>query len=181
MTGLGPLEGTLTPALALVVGVVLLVAGRRVFWLALGVAGFVFALLLALRWLDPEPAWLAFGLAVLAGAVGAVLAIFLQRAAVALAGFLIGGWAGLALWFLVGGGGGLGALVAFLVAGVLAALAAGALFEVALVVLSALIGAVLVAGAAGVEDPLRVALILVLAGVGALIQTAWGRRRRRAE
>lgn len=181
MIGLGPLEGTLTPALALVVGVVLLIAGRRVFWLALGVAGFVFALVLALRWLDPEPAWLAIGLALLAGVVGAVLALFLQRVAVALAGFLVGGWAGFTLWLVVGGGAGLGALVAFLVAGVLAALVAGALFDLALVVLSALIGAVLVAGAAGVEGPLRGAVILVLAAVGALIQTAWGRRRRRTE
>jgi len=175
---LGPLEGTLTPALALVVGVVLLIAGRRLFWLAVGAAGFVLALVLALRYLDLEPPWLLLGLALLAGLVGAVLAVLLQRLAVAIAGFLIGGWAGLGLWVNLGGGEGFGAFLAFLVAGVLCALLAGALFEVALVVLSALIGAILVTGAAGVEGPTALLLVLVLTAAGALVQSALGRRRR---
>ncbi len=177
---IGRFEGVLPPALALVVGIVLLVAGRRVFWLAVGAAGFVFALVLALRWLDTRPFWLLFGLAVLAGVVGAVLAVLLQRLAVALAGFLVGGWAGLTLWLLLGGVQGLGALLAFLVAGIVAAILAGALFEAALIVVSALIGAVLVAGAAGAGGLAGLLLIVVLAGAGALIQTALGRRRRRA-
>lgn len=175
---LGPLEGTLTPVVALVVGIVLLIAGRKLFWLAVGAVGFVFALGLALRWLDAEPVWLLLGLAVLAGIVGAVLAVLLQRFAVAVAGFLLGGWAGLGLWVNLGGGEGLGALFAFLVAGVLAAVLAGALFEIALVVVSALIGAVLVTAAAGVEGPFALLLVLVLTAAGALVQSAFGRRRR---
>jgi hypothetical protein len=181
MLEIGDFDGVLTPALALVVGIVLLIAGRRVFWLAVGAAGFVFALVLALRWLDAEPVWLLVGLAFLAGVVGAVLAVLLQRLAVALAGFLVGGWAGLALWLLFGGVQGFGGLLAFLVAGIVAAILAGALFEAALVVISALIGAVLVAGAAGAEGPFGLLLIVVLAGAGALIQTAFGRRRRNSD
>jgi hypothetical protein len=181
MIEIGRFEGVLPPALALVVGIVLLVAGRRVFWLAVGAAGFVFALVLALRWLDARPFWLLLGLAFLAGVVGAMLAVLLQRLAVAVAGFLVGGWAGLALWFLLGGVEGFGALLAFLVAGVVAAILAGALFEAALIVVSALIGAVLVAGAAGAEGPFGMLLIVVLAVAGALIQTAFGRRRRSVE
>lgn len=181
MLEIGRFDGVLPPALALLVGIVLLVAGRRVFWLAVGAAGFVFALVLALRWLDAEPVWLLVGLAFLAGFVGAVLAVVLQRVAVALAGFLVGGWAGLALWLLLGGVEGFGALLAFLVAGVVAAILAGALFEAALIVVSALIGAVLVAGAAGAEGPFGMLLIVVLAVAGALIQAALGRRRRSVE
>jgi hypothetical protein len=176
---LGPLEGTFTPLAALAVGIVLLVAGRRLFWLAVGVAGFVLALVLALRWLDPEPLWLLLGLSFLAGAVGAILAVLLQRVAVAVAGFLVGGWAGLALWIQLGGAEGPAAFIAFLVAGILAAIVAGLLFEFALIVVSALIGAFLVAGAVGAHGPFGLALVLVLAVAGGLIQGAFGRRRRR--
>lgn len=178
---LGPLEGTFTPLVALAVGIVLLIAGRRVFWLAVGVAGFVFAMVLALRWLDPEPLWLVLGLSFLAGAVGAILAILLQRVAVAVAGFLVGGWGGLALWIQLGGAEGPEALLAFLVAGILAAILAGALFEFALIVVSALIGAVLVVGAVGAHGPFGFALVLVLAVAGGLIQGAYGRRRRESD
>lgn len=175
---LGALELPLTPALSLLVGVVLLVAGRKLFWLAVGAAGFVFALALAVRYLDPEPLWLLLGLALLAGVAGAILAVFLQRLAVALAGFLLGGWAGLALWIHLGGGEGPLALLAALAAGVVAAMVAGALFEFALVAISALLGAALVTGAVGVEGPLQVVSILVLAAGGGLVQTALGRPRR---
>lgn len=171
-------HAVLTPALALVVGGVLLVAGRRLFWLAVGAAGFVLALLLALRFLDPEPVWLLLGLGLLAGVAGAVLAVLLQRLAVALAGFLAGGWAGLALWIHLGGAEGWPALAAFLVAGVVAAILAGAVFELALVVVSALIGAFLIAGGIGADGLFGLALVAVLTVAGSLIQTSFGRRRR---
>lgn len=172
------LDGTLTPALALIVGGVLLVAGRRLFWLAVGAAGFVLALVVALRFLDPEPLWLLLGLALVAGVAGAVLAILLQRLAVALAGFLAGGWAGLALWLQLGGAEGWPALGVFLVAGVVAAILAGALFEIALVVVSALIGALLIAAGVGADGLFGLALTAVLTVAGSLVQTSFGRRRR---
>lgn len=175
---LGSLDLPLTPALAAVVGIVLLVAGRRLFWLAVGAAGFLFALALVLRYLDPESLWLLLGVALVAGVAGAVLAVLLQRLAVALAGFLLGGWAGLALWIELGGGEGPMALLAALAVGVVAALIAGALFEFALVAISALLGAVLVTAAVGVEGSLQLVLVAVLALGGALVQTASRRRRR---
>ncbi len=172
------LDGALTPALALVVGAVLLVAGRRLFWLAVGAAGFVVALVVALRFLDPEPLWLLLGLALVAGIAGAVLAVLLQRLAVALAGFLAGGWAGLMLWIHLGGAEGWPALGAFLAAGVVAAIVAGAVFELALVVVSALIGAFLIAGGIGADGLFGLALVAVLTVAGSLVQTSFLRRRR---
>lgn len=177
---IGPetLDGALTPVLALIVGAVLLVAGRRLFWLAVGAAGFVLALVVALRFLDPEPLWLLLVLALVAGVAGAVLAILLQRLAVALAGFLAGGWAGLALWIQLGGAEGWPALGAFLVAGLIVAIVAGAVFELALVVVSALIGALLVAGGIGADGLFGLALVAVLTVAGSLVQSSFRRRRR---
>src|SRR6185295_19307424 len=86
------MTGPETPILALIAGALLLIAGRRLFWLFVGLVGFF----TVYRWFAPYPAgpspsgrWLV---AILAGLLGIVLAIFLQRLAVALAGFLVGGW-----------------------------------------------------------------------------------------
>lgn len=178
MSELLPIDHALAPAAALVVGVLLLIAGRRLFWLALGVAGFVLALVFAIRYLDVGPLWVQVALALVAGAAGALLAVFLQRAAVALAGFLVGGYGALVLWLELGQGQGPGAWLVFLVAGVVAAILAGALFEAALVAVSALVGAVLIVDAAGVQGAAALALVIVLALAGGLVQSAFGRRDR---
>lgn len=171
------LGGALTPAVALIVGGVLLAAGRRLFWLAVGAVGFVLALLLALRLLDPEPLWLLLGLALIAGIAGAMLALLLQRLAVAIAGFLAGGWIALALWVQLGGGEGWPALGVFLLAGIVAAILAGAVFELALIVVSSLIGALLIASGIGADGLFALALVAVLTVAGSLIQTSFRRRR----
>jgi hypothetical protein len=176
--GPGTFDGVMTPLAAMIVGGVLLAAGRRLFWLAVGAAGFVFALVLALRYLDPEPLWLLLGVALVAGIAGAVLAMLLQRLAVALAGFLAGGWLGLALWIQIGGAEGWPALGAFMVTGLVVAILAGAVFELALVVVSSLIGALLIAGGIGAEGLFGLALVAVLTVAGSLIQTSFGRHRR---
>ena len=70
------MPGLETPLLALLAGIVLLVAGRRLFWLFVGLVGF-FAVY---RWFAPHrlaPASGRWLLALLAGAVGILLAIFL--------------------------------------------------------------------------------------------------------
>lgn len=171
------LDGAFAPALALLVGGLLLVAGRRLFWLAVGAAGFVLALMLALRWLDPEPLWLLLGLALIAGIAGAVLALLLQRLAVAIAGFLAGDWIALALWIQLGGGEGWPALGVFLLAGIVAAVLAGAVFEIALIVVSSLIGALSIAGGIDADGLFALALVAVLTVAGSLIQTSFRRRR----
>ena len=121
--------GPQTPFLVLLAGIVLLVAGRRLFWLFVGLVGFF----TVYRWLEPQ--WL---LAVLAGLVGIVLAIFLQRVAIAMAGFFAGGWFAVQLLGLPMAHPRGPDLLVFVIAGVIAAVLAVALFDLALVVLSSL-------------------------------------------
>jgi hypothetical protein len=163
------MTGPETPILALLAGLVLLVAGRRLFWLFVGLVGFV----TVYRWLEPQ--WL---LALLAGLLGIVLAIFLQRVAIAAAGFFAGGW--FAVQFL-----GLhmahprgGDLLIFVVAGVIAAILAVALFDLALVILSSLAGADLIVGALHPRSGVAKLLLLVLVGVGIAVQMGITARRR---
>src|SRR5512147_2886417 len=77
--------------LNLVLGGALLVAGRKLFWLFVGVAGFVTGIQLATRfWQGSDVLAIIVGLVI--GVIFALLAIFLQAAIIAIAGFLTGGY-----------------------------------------------------------------------------------------
>jgi hypothetical protein len=175
---------------ALIVGALLLLAGRRLFWLLVGVVGFFAAYSLSLQVLHLRPAGLELLIAVMAGLIGVLLAIFLQKVAIAIAGFLLGVYFAAELMGVALGpssGHALSALargltpgqeLVALVAGVLAALLAVGLFDLALVVLSALAGASLVSDALQVGGSVRLLLFVALAAVGIAIQASWSRRSR---
>ena len=171
----GPQPGA--PFFWLAAGAVLLLLGRRVFWLVLGLLGFVAGFALAGRWLADQPRWLALAVGVAAGLVGAILALFLQKVAVALAGFLLGGAAGVWLaghWSLAPEG----QVLAFVVAGILAAILALWLFEAALVVVSASAGAALILRAVDLRPGLELLVFFLLALVGLAVQVRGFERRR---
>lgn len=161
--------GPETPLLALLAGLVLLVAGRRLFWLFVGLVGFI----TVYRWFEPYPAvhpngrWL---FAILAGIVGIILAIFLQRVAIAVAGFFAGGWFAVQLFGLHMAHARGGDLLIFVIAGVIAAILAVALFDLALVILSSLAGADLIVGALHPRPGVAKLLLLGLAVVGIAVQ-----------
>ncbi len=77
-------------AVQILIGALLLAFGRRLFWLFVGVCGFAAGLYVASQLVAAQSEWLALLVALSAGAVGALLAIFFQRLAVGVAGFLGG-------------------------------------------------------------------------------------------
>jgi hypothetical protein len=167
------------PFLVLLAGLSLLIAGRRLFWLFVGLVGFF----TVYRWVEPytgaasSSRWV---LAVLAGLLGIMLAIFLQRVAIALAGFFAGGWFAVQLLGLHMANPRLFDLLVFAGAGVLAAILAIALFDLALVILSSLMGANLIVEALHPGPGLAKLLLLGLAAVGIAVQMGLTARRRRA-
>jgi hypothetical protein len=172
--------GPEAPLLTLIAGVALLIAGRRLFWLFVGLVGFV----TVYRWFAPAHGTMASGgwlLALLAGVVGILLAIFLQRVAVALAGFFAGGWFAAQLLGLHMANPRGGDLLIFVVAGVIAALLAIALFDLALIVLSSLAGADLVVAALHPGPGSARLLLIVLAVAGIAVQMGITARRRRRD
>ena len=168
--------GPETPVLALVAGAVLLIAGRRLFWLFVGLVGFftVYHWFLG-RGVAPSAHWV---LAILAGLIGIVLAVFLQRVAVAVAGFLVGGWymAGL-LGVHFATARGVDLLLIF-VAAVIAAVLAVWVFDLALVVLSSLAGAQLIVEALHPRPGPAKLMVVALLVIGIVIQLGWTARRR---
>src|SRR5262249_36985651 len=138
---------------------------------------------LSLETLHVHPFGVRLFLALAAGLFGVLLAIFVQRVAVGLAGFLVGAWLAAGLLGLdpahapaLPGP----ALVVVLGAGVRAAFLALRLFDFALIALSALAGAGLIVDAAHLAGPVRPVLLVLLAIAGIAIQAGWTGRRARA-
>jgi len=152
-------------------GAVLLVAGRRVYWLLVGLVGFVVGFALTAEYLE-GPQWLILVAGLGAGLLASGLAVFFQRIALTVAGFLIGGlavmwWADQMDWGEPWWVWALG-----LVAAILGAYLTRTVFEVALIVLSSIFGATLVLQALQRPADQISILLLVLVVVGIVIQAA---------
>src|SRR6266496_630040 len=85
----------------LVLGGALLIAGRKLFWLFVGAAGFITGIQLATRFFQGSGlAAIIVGLVI--GVLFALLAIFLQAIVIGIAGFLTGGYILTVLASLIG-------------------------------------------------------------------------------
>jgi hypothetical protein len=152
-----------------IVGLALLGFGRRLYWLFVGAVGFAIGLSLATRVMDREPDTTTVVIALVAGLLGIVLALFLQRVAIAVAGFLGGAWLAAGLWNAISADPRLPWLPA-LVGGILGAVLAATLFDWVLIVLSSAIGAALVAQYLPVSRAAQGAILAVLAILGIAAQ-----------
>ena len=170
----------------LAAGFVLVLLGRKLFWLFVALVGAVTAL-----WLATEVSGLETGApsviaAVAAGLVGGLLAVLVQKAAVALVGFLVGVWGTLILLETVSATLAVPWLeppllqvVLAVAGGVLGGVVSARLFEAALVVLSAAVGSVLLVGGFGLAGPPALTAFFTLALLGVLVQTRSRERRAR--
>ena len=172
---------TLTDGLALLLGLALLVAGRRLYWLVLGGLGFYFGLSLAGHLLRGSSSGMELGIAFLSGVVGAWLAVWAQRAAIGVGGFLLGGAAGFWLattvlaptlqWRLEIG------IWIVAAAGAIVGVVFGAmLFDATLIFLSSVLGALLMASRTHLGHPRELWLVLILLCLGILIQSRSGQQ-----
>ena len=168
--------------ISVLVGVILLTLGKRLFWLFVGGIGFVAAMALANEFLEPQTDLVVLGIALVAGFLGALLALLMQKVAIGVAGFLGGGYLVISALNLLGIELGLPAWQPFLVGGILGALLAYPLFEWALIALSSLTGALLIAQALDVARLLALAIFAVAFVFGVAVQAGvytrlWKRRR----
>jgi hypothetical protein len=184
------------PLMFLVVGLLLLLLGRRLFWLFVGAAGFVIGVEAAPYILPHQGELFTLIVALVLGLVGALLAIFVQKLAVAIGGFVGGGYLAAVLCAPLMGGVGMtypGSWLCFLIGGILGAILMMVFFNWALIILSSLQGAHLIVRAlpgegSSVIHGLRKShfpvlyhqfpiLVIVLAIVGIVIQASTYRRR----
>lgn len=173
------------PIAAIVVGAVVLFFGRRLFWLFVGIAGFLIGYFLAPAIFPSMSDVLRVLVGVGIGIVFALLAIFFARFMVAVAGFFTLGPAAVLLIRYLGADAPDGSAlfwVAFVVGGVIGFVLLWAFFDWALIVLTSL------SGAGGIVQGIReltelsstwqTVLFVVLAVIGIAFQ-AWSYRSRR--
>jgi hypothetical protein len=158
------------------IGIVILFFGRKLFWLCVAAVGFAAGVEIAPHLVHEPSSLLALTVALVLGFIGALLALFLQKVAIAVLGFLAGGkLAGaIASAFFVHYG--QHSTIIFLVGGVVGAILLLALFDWALIVVSSFIGAHLIQSAVVLPATGSTILFLCLAVVGIIVQAISLRR-----
>ena len=164
----------ITPILTIVLGIILLTTGKRLYWLFVGVVGFVIGLALATTYVSLDPPWLIYIVAFAAGIIGAVLGIYSQRLAIALVGFIVGGYGAIFVAGLLGIKAEPFNWMAFIVGGIVGLLLVASIFDWALYILSAWAGSTLVTRTltegVGMNETLGLVLFFILFVVGITLQ-----------
>lgn len=167
------------PIISVIVGVAILLFGRKLFWLFVAALGFAIGLEIAAYFMKEPPQWMMLLVALGCGVIGALLAILLQKLAIALAGFIAGGriaWA-LAAAFFVEHAHYRG--ITFVIGGILGALLLLALFDWVLILLSSVEGAHLIGNGIPLPEKGAMILFIALAVIGVIVQGSMLRRSRR--
>lgn len=153
----------------ILLGIGLLVFGRKLFWLFVGAVGFVAGVnLVTLGWHGPEAVAIIVG--ILAGLIFAALAIFFKSITIGLTGFLGGG----ALLLMVAGWLGvdsaLPSFIIYIVGGILGIILVSMMFDWAVILISSIVGANIIIRSVDMGGPLGWLGLIALIVVGIAIQ-----------
>lgn len=176
--------------LMLVLGLLSLFLGRKLFWIYVGIVGFLLGAVIGGFAASDNGMAAQLALALVFGIGAAVLSIFLQKPMAAVAAFVSGGLVVASIYVVVRFGGFLSiftlpmilqqneVLVIFLVAGLIFAVVTWLVFEWTLIVLSALVGALLTTAAASnflppsLPPAMLIVLLLGLMALGTWVQAS---------
>ena len=150
--------------------------GRKLFWLCVAAVGFAAGVEIAPHLIHEPSPLLALTVALVLGLIGALLALFLQKIAIAVLGFLAGGkLAGaIAAAFFVHYA--QHSTIIFVIGGIIGAVLLLVVFDWALIVLSSLIGAHLIQSAIVLPSSGSTIVFIGLAVIGVLVQATALRR-----
>jgi hypothetical protein len=143
----------------LILGIGLLLAGRKLFWLFIAAAGFFAGVELINRfWHGPE--WLSIVVGLVVGLLFALLAMGLKTVAIGIAGFFLGGSALLSLATAFGMERGL--FILYIIGGILGIIFISVFFDWALIIISSLAGASMIAQTLDMHRVLVSGVIFIL-------------------
>jgi Domain of unknown function (DUF4203) len=155
--------------LYIILGLILLLFGRKLFWVSVGIAGFLVGMRFASLILVDQPPWLLLAVALGAGLLGALIAVLTQRVAFALAGFYGGSYLALIGAQSFGAGG--NNIVFFVIGGVVGAVCAALIMDWAIIVISCLAGAGAIVEPLGLGPTMRLIVFLAFVITGASFQS----------
>jgi hypothetical protein len=163
-------ENLSVPMIGVIVGVAILFFGRKLFWLFVAALGFAVGIEIATYFMRDPPLWMMLVISLGLGVLGALLAIMLQKLAIAVAGFVAGGRLASALLaaFFMDYSHYRG--ITFVIGGIIGALLLLALFDWALILLSSVEGAHLIGNGIVLPQSGAVILFCALVVIGVVVQ-----------
>jgi len=169
-------DWTSIAAINVLLGFLVLILGRKLFWLFVGFIGFAVGFHYASSVWQLQSQLLLIGLAAAAGIVGAVLAVLFQKIAVGLAGFAGGGYIILNLIELLGIRLDQLLWLPYLIGGFIGAMLMYYIFDWALIFISTLAGAALIVQTLSLNPGMEKGLYLALVLGGLVFQTMFFRK-----
>ncbi|MBN1668156.1 MAG: hypothetical protein JW862_13780 [Anaerolineales bacterium] len=152
------------------IGFAILTMGRQLFWIFLAGMGFILGIVYASQFYSGQPEWVIIAIGAAVGALGALLAVTIQKLAAGLAGFLAG-------WYLTPLGLSYLGLelgnfeqIAPILGGAIGAVLILAVFEWSLMSLSSLAGAGIIVNNLRFPQNTEIAMFIILAVLGLVIQ-----------
>jgi hypothetical protein len=157
------------PGIRIFLGLLLLLLGRRLYWIMVGVGGLLVGMAFTEQILADRAPPVRFLVAVGAGLLGMLLAVLAQRVAFALLGFFAGGH--LALLLSQSAFADATRLVWFVLGGMIGAVIAALVMDWAIIVLTSLAGAAAIVASFSMKPVAQTITFVVLAGMGIVIQS----------
>lgn len=170
-----------TPILNVILGTLLLFAGLKLFWFFIGILGFILGFNLIQLFLPAHADWIVFTISLLAGIMGAFLAIFFKKIAIILVGSFIGSYLlftaylnffennEILIWVVLIAGAILGGMIFTL------------FFDWVLIIFSALLGAAMITGIFNLEPGINMLVFFALFITGLISQVILLKRSRETQ
>jgi hypothetical protein len=158
------------------IGIAILFFGRKLFWLTVAAVGFAVGVEIAPLLVNESSSLLALLIALVLGVLGALLALFLQKVAIAVLGFFAGGKLATAIAAAFFVHYAQYSTIIFVIGGIIGAILLLAVFGWALIVVSSFIGAYLIQSAIVLPPTGSTLVFIGLAIVGIFVQAASFRR-----
>ena len=158
------------------IGIVILFFGRKLFWLCVAAVGFAAGVQIAPLLVNEASSLLALVIALVFGLLGVLLAFFIQKIAIAILGFLAGGKLATAIAAAFFVQYAQYSTIIFVIGGIVGAILLLAVFGWALIIVSSFIGAYLIESAFVLPPTGSTLVFIGLAILGMFVQAASFRR-----
>ena len=162
--------------IGVLIGIAILFFGRKLFWLTVAAVGFAVGVEIAPLLVNESSSLLALLIALVLGLLGALLALFLQKIAIAVLGFFAGGKLATAIAAAFFVHYAQYSTIIFIIGGIIGAILLVVVFGWALIVVSSFIGAYVIESAIVLPPTGSTLVFIGLAIVGMFVQAASFRR-----
>jgi hypothetical protein len=156
--------------ISLVIGAILLISGRQLYWLLVGALGFFAGIIISNSVFPAQSGWTPLLFALVMGVIGTGLALFIQKTAIGLVGFIAGVFLVILLFNHFSFGLGIVFWVLLGIGGITGAILMRKLFDWGLIIFSSLAGTLLITNVIKLDQPLAALLFIALLLLGLIVQ-----------